>query len=186
MKKNYLNPLLILMAAFFGGSCNDAGSVHETTDQSSLARVSPPSPSAIPITTPDRSKYESENIGFYGLYYLAGKNDSDLRKLIISEDDKPIPQKSNDPDEATNPGFYVTDEKRLDFEEIEIIGKRLYFKTRESDGIHYEFHGVFGEKIDPNFSDDVPIPFIKGALNEFKNDEVVKTENVEFGHAVIA
>jgi len=186
MKKNNSTLLVILVLVLLGSSCNNAGSTSVPTNQSNASPKSSPTPSPVPLNIPDQSKYESESPDYYGLYYLRSANDSDERKLIISDDDKPIPPKSNDPGEATVPGFYLSSDNRLDFEKIEVIGKKVYFKTREFDGIYYEFRGKIGEEIDPNFSADIPIPFIKGTLGEFKVGKLVRTKSVKFGHAVIA
>ena len=61
-----------------------------------------------------------------------------------------------------------------------------FILTREIDGVCYEFDGTSGKEIIPDFSSDVPVPFIKGTLKKIQKDKVLKTENVKFGHAVIA
>jgi hypothetical protein len=176
-----------LLLAFVVSSCGDKNLSIAATNQKDVERVSTPAlsttPSPAPVKTPDRSNYQSETDSFFGLYYLLNKNNSNERKLIISEDDRPIPQKANDPEEATVPGFYLSHDKRLDFKEIEIIGKNIYFKTRDSDGSYFEFWGIFDEEIDSDFSE--PIPFLKGNLRHFENSKLVEDKNVRFGHAVI-
>jgi hypothetical protein len=117
------------------------------------------------------------------LYYVDSKGTDDERRLVISEDDRPIEPKANDPDEVTTPGFYLSHENRLDFEEIEVTGDRIYFRTVSADGVIYEFRGTTGGVIDSDFS--VPIPFIKGRLRTMKRGNVIRIENIKFGHAVI-
>jgi|GEM_PF-4330915 len=186
MKRKKSQLLIFIVLALLGGSCSKVVTTSVPSNPNPVEQVSSPTPSPVSFNTPDRSRYEAQKGGFYGLYYLASKDHSDERKLIISDDGEAIPPKANDPDEATLPGFYLSHEYRLDFAEIEIIGKSIFFRTRESSGSYVEFRGVFGEEIDPNFSDDIPIPFIKGTLRAFKNGKVVKSESVRFGHAVIA
>jgi len=122
-----------------------------------------------------------------GLFYIERAGVWNLDALVLSSDDKPIPPKSNDPDAPTIPGCYLTGTtKRLSFERVEIIGKKVYFKTRTLRDMSYEFRGVIGSEIIPDFSDTVRVPFIKGKLVERKKGKIVKARRVKFGHAVIA
>jgi len=130
------------------------------------------------------SKYKNPQAE--GLYYVASSDNSDERELVLSSDDKPIPQKANEPDAPTIPGFYLLRSKRIAFEKVEVIGKKVYFKTRAVRGISYEFRGTAGEEIIPKFDDTTPVPFIKGKLIKLKKGKIVKTERIKFGHAVIA
>jgi hypothetical protein len=177
-------PLLLLLTVMIMGSCDNQTSPIQ--DQFKLAPTPSTLPSLSPVRTPKTSKYEPNDGSFFGLYYVESKGIADERKLIISEDDQPIPPKANDPDEATVPGFYLSHENRLDFEEVEVSGNRVYFKTVATDGVVYEFLGTANKEIDPNFSEDVPIPFIKGQLKMIKIGSVIKTESAKFGHAIIA
>lgn len=130
------------------------------------------------------SKYKNPQAE--GLYYVASSDNSDKRELVLSSDDKPMPQKTNEPDAPTIPGFYLLRSKRLSFEKVEVIGKKVYFKTRAVRGVSYEFRGTAGEEIVPKFDDTTPVPFIKGKLTKLKKGKIVKTERIKFGHAVIA
>jgi len=131
------------------------------------------------------SKYVKPSVG--GLFYAAdGLDKYDLRALVISYDDQPIEPKANDPDAPTIPGFYPSDNERYDFEHIEVIRKRVYFRTRSVRGISYEFSGTSGKEFIVDFDPSVPVPFIKGTLTKLKNGRAVKRERVKFGHAVIA
>ena len=167
-------------------SCTDGSSEQAVIETNIQSEQLPPEPEKESYQKPERSKYETKNEGVFGLYYFSDVDTPDERKLIISDDDKPIPPKANDPDESTNPGLQLSHEERFDFEEIEVIGDQVYFKTREVDGIYYEFRGIIGESIEPNFSEDILIPDIKGTLKTIKGNSVIKTEDVELGHAIIA
>lgn len=181
---------LILLAVIAVSSCGDKQSTVTNIDQNSRASSSPQSaspsetPSPVPVRTPDRTKYDRVKGSFFGLYYVSSKDGSDDRGLVISADGKEIPEKANDPEAATIPGFYLSRDKRFDFEEIEIVGKNIYFKTRESDGIYFEFRGVFGEEIEPNI--EQLVPFLDGKLRRVENGKLLIDETVRFGHAIIA
>ena len=182
MNKIFVATLLIL-TGLLTGSCNDAVPPSAYSDP---VQTPSPLPSPTALRTPDTFKYETKYSDLFGSYYLDSVNESDERTLVISEDNQPFPPPSNEPDDVTSPGFYLSRENRFDFEKVELVGKKVYFKTREIDGVTYEFRGTAGEEIIPEFSADVPVPFIKGILKEIKNGQVMKTENVKFGHRVIA
>ncbi len=173
----------IILAVLITASC--ANSV--STSSSPSIPVATPSPDVTPrvVRTPDVSKYETQDWAVFGLYLLDSK-DIPGAKLIISDDNQPIPPKVNNPDEVTIPGFYLSREERMDFERVSVVGKQVSFKTREIDGIYYEFDGTSGDEIIPDFSSDVPVPFIMGTLRKIENGKVLKTEKVKFGHVVIA
>jgi hypothetical protein len=120
-----------------------------------------------------------------GLFYVY--RDKGLiipRALVLSYDDRPIEQKPNDPDAPTNPGFYLSYTEGFEFERVEVIGKRVYFKTRPTEDVSYEFSGLFGTKTDRSFSP--PIPFIEGTLTKLKKQKIVSQEKIKFIHAFIA
>ena len=118
-----------------------------------------------------------------GLFFVESSNEWDSRALVLSSNNKPIPPKANEPDAPTVPGYYLSYTKRLAFQKVEVIGKKVYFKTRSVSGVIYEFRGTAGAEIDPEFTD--PIQFIKGTMTKFKRGKIVKTEKIKFGHAVI-
>jgi hypothetical protein len=131
------------------------------------------------------SRYKSPVI-YGGLFYVVKSsipNEDDQRALVLSFNNKPIEPKANDPDAPTIPGFYLTFKDRYDFEKVEIIRRKVYFKTRPVGGISYKFVGISGNESDPDF--DIPIPFIKGKLTKVKHGKVTKREHVKFSHAVI-
>lgn len=74
------------------------------------------------------SKYKNPQAE--GLYFVESPNGTDERALVISSNNKPIPPKANEPDATTIPEFYLFYTKRIAFEKVEVIGKRVYFKTR--------------------------------------------------------
>ena len=105
---------------------------------------------------------------------------------MISYNDGPIEPKANDPDAPTIPGFYPSPGKRFDFEHVEVIRKKVTFKTRTIDGVSYTFSGRSGKEIVQGFDPRTLVPFIKGSLITIKQGKIVKSERVKFGHAVIA
>ncbi len=165
---------------------SESSSAVSSADQA-VSNLTSPTPSQQRITTakPDKSRYQSKP-GYEGLYYVVDPGRDDERKLIISYSNEPIEQKPNDPDEATVPGFYPSHLDRLDFSDIEVVGNRIYFKTRPTNGLVYEFRGTITEEIDPNFDPKTPVPGITGVLKTSRDGKVVKEEKVTLGHAVIA
>lgn len=149
------------------------------------AGIPTPTPEQRAAAKPDQSRYQSKP-DYEGLYYFVHPKQEDERKLIISFTNEPIPQKPNDPDEVTQPGFYLSHFNRLDFSDIEVVGKRISFKTRPVADVIYEFKGVIKEEIDPNFDPNQPIPGITGVLKTIRLGRVLKEETVTLGHAVIA
>ena len=182
MNRSTVHFAVILLAGLIAASCTNSIS----TSPSQSTPVPTPSPVVSPtlVRTPDVSKYETRDKDVFGLYYVRSHILPDDGALIISDDNAPIPPKANDPGEVTIPGFYLNREERVDFERVSIVGKQVHFKTREYGGIVYEFDGKIGKEADPEL--DLPVPFIKGTLKKIENGKVLKTENVKFGHAVIA
>lgn len=132
------------------------------------------------------SKYESPAV-YDGLYEVV----SDTGKfyggsLVLSYNDKPIPPKENDPGAPTKPGFYPSYKEQYGFQKVEVIGEKVYFKTRSVRGISYEFVGNTGGEIIPDFDPSTPIPFIEGTITTLKNGKPVNEEKIKFSHAVIA
>jgi hypothetical protein len=132
------------------------------------------------------SRYERPAVSD-GLYYVAGDTDKCHEcALVLSYNDRPIPSKANDPGAPTRPGFYLSEKDRYDFQRIEVIGEKVYFKTRSVRGISYEFVGNSGEEIIPDFDPSTPVPFIAGEITTLKNGKLVNKEKLKFSHAVIA
>jgi|SRR5262245_86166 len=132
------------------------------------------------------SRYERPAV-YDGLYYVVGDTDKfHGSALVLSYNDKPIPPKANDPDAPTRPGFYLPDKDRYDFQRVEVIDKKVYFKTRSVGGVSYEFVGNSGEEIIPNFDPSTRVPFIAGEITTLKNGKLVNKERIKFSHAVIA
>ena len=127
------------------------------------------------------SKYQKPQAE--GLFYVESSNKDDSRALVLSSNDKPIPPKANEPDAPTIPGYYLSYTKRLPFEKVEVIGRKVYFKTRSVGGISYEFRGTAGKEIDPEFNK--PIQFVKGTMTKLKKGKIVKIVKMNFNHAVI-
>ena len=133
-----------------------------------------PAVSPAAIRTPDVSRYEPQVPGVFGWYNLY-RNGAPQYNLIISKDNQPVGQLYGD--ELTVPGFYLSYEKRLDFEQVSVVGQKVHFKTREIDGSWYEFDGTVNQEIFPLV--------INGALKAIRNGKVVKDQNVNFTRAVI-
>ncbi len=113
----------------------------------------------------------------YGLYYGSWTNkDSDLA-FVISRGGKPIPQKANDPDAPTQPGFYVED-RRYEFASSKLSEQSFTFRTVQVDGNVFEFQGRFGcEQVDV-----IPeVPYLEGKLTQSLNGRVVRTANLISG-----
>ncbi|MDM7920658.1 MAG: hypothetical protein QUS14_00040, partial [Pyrinomonadaceae bacterium] len=133
-----------LTAVLVWTSCT-APAANQPLSETTLPAVNPTrvpepesTPAPLPLRTPDRFNFSPGSEELYGLYYDKSPDGEDDRQLVISDDNEPIPQKPNDPDAATLPGFYMSRENRLDFKEIEINGNEVFFRTREIDGLSYE------------------------------------------------
>ena len=132
------------------------------------------------------SKYVEPAV-YDGLFYVvSGDWRNDLRALVITNDDKSIEPKATDPDAPTVPGFYPAPGKRFSFEHVEVIRKKVSFKTQTIDGVSYHFSGTSGREVVQGFDPKALVPFIRGSLVTLKNGKIVKRESVKFGHAVIA
>src|SRR5262245_11168913 len=85
------------------------------------------------------SRYENPPAESEGLYYATGNEGAFYASaLVISYKDKPVPPPENDPDAPTKPGLHLKDGKLYAFQKIEVIGKKVYFKTRSAGGASYE------------------------------------------------
>ena len=133
-----------------------------------------------------KSKYVDPAV-YDGLFVVvSGDWRFDRRELVISYVDSEIEQKPNDPGAATKPGFYPAPGKRFDFEQIEVVRKKVSFTTRTVDGVKYLFSGTSGMGPVKGMDPSTLVPFIKGTLTTLENGKIVKRETVKFGHAVIA
>jgi hypothetical protein len=103
--------------------------------------------------------------------------------LVLSYNGKPIPAPEHDPNSPTKPGFYLPDGKHIAFQRIEVIDKKVYFKTRSVGGVSYEFVGNSGAERDPVFDS---VAFIEGEITTLKNGKPVGKEKIRFNQAVIA
>jgi hypothetical protein len=131
------------------------------------------------------SRYEKPPADSEGLYRTDGAAERSAfydSALVLSYNDKPIPRDENNPD-LTIPGFYLTSEKRFDFQKVEVIGKKAYFKTRNVGGVSYEFVGEFGKTPLPDYGPDMSIPSIAGTITTLKNDAPVNKEKIKFSHS---
>ena len=118
---------------------------------------------------------------FYGLYYAEWKQPVDQAALVISSDGKPIPQKANDPDAPTLPGFYV-DDVRYPLTSSETTSQTFHFQTASVNRHQYSFQGRFGRDNVEGIND---VPYLQGVLTEMKDGRVIGRRKMHFGHAVI-
>jgi hypothetical protein len=75
---------------------------------------------------------------------------------------------------------------RFDFEHVEVIGKKVTFRTRTIAGVRYRFSGSMGMEQVAGMDASVRAPFIKGVLRRFKDGKLVSEESIKFVHAVVA
>jgi hypothetical protein len=104
----------------------------------------------------------------------------DERALVLSRDGKAIAPKAGDPDAPTIPGFYLSRNVRLNFERVEVIGRKVYFRTRTVSGVIYEFSGDSGEEIIGASDPATPVPFIKGILTKSRDGKLESEEEIKF------
>ena len=149
------------------------------------------------VTAQEQAQFSSRYVrpfSYGGLFYVR-RGDGvvmdaqaafDPRALVLSYNDKPIDQKPNDPDAPTYPGFYLSYSARFDFERVEVIGKKVTFRTRTIAGVRYRFSGSMGMERVAGMDASVRAPFIKGVLRRFKDGKLVSEESIKFVHAVVA
>jgi hypothetical protein len=144
------------------------------------------------IRLPQSSKYDNPSVPeglFFAIRdphaYLDSLDEYDQRAFVLSYDGQPIESSVNAPNAPTLPGFHLSNKVRFEFERVEVIGKKLYFKTHTIGGVSYEFNGISGEEIIPNLDPPMRRPFIKGILARLKNRKLVEEEEIKFSHAVI-
>lgn len=117
--------------------------------------------------------------------YLIDSTDRyDARVLVLPYNDNSIKPKADGSKAPTHPGFYLSNNVRMDFASVEAIGKRVNFTTRRDSGVSYEFSGTSGEEIIPHFSPPTSVPFIKGILKKLRDGEVIGEEEIKFRFAV--
>lgn len=131
----------------------------------------------MPLTSAGQ-KAEKTIPDFHGLYYC---DQDDHLALVISPDGKPIPPKVNDPDEPTQPGLYVN-QQRFDFAKSQFSSKGFSFSTKKIKGTVFSFRGQFGPETVDVISD---VPYLAGTLKEVRNGHLVRKVQLHFGHAVI-
>ncbi len=127
------------------------------------------------------SKYKNPQAE--GLFFVESSDANDSRALVLSSNNKPIPPKANEPDAPTVPGYYLSYTKRVAFEKVEVIGRKVFFRTRSVGDIIYEFRGTAGKDIDSEFNK--PIQFTKGTMTKLKKRKIVKSVKMSFNHAVV-
>jgi hypothetical protein len=104
----------------------------------------------------------------------------DERALVLSYDEKPAGPQGDSPEAPTRPGFYLTRQLRFDFERVEVIGRKVYFRTHGVAGVRYEFSGSTGEEVIPDSAPPVRVHTIKGTLTRSKGGEVMAVEEIKF------
>ncbi len=134
------------------------------------------------------SKYE--NPAFSGGFFYATRSAGefimdphdgyDERELILTYDNKPIKRRNTDAEAPTQPGFYLTPKVRLAFERVEVVGRNVYFKTVNTNGVSYEFSGTSGGEIINTISPSIPVPFISGVLTKTREGRPEGQEEIKF------
>jgi len=115
-----------------------------------------------------------------GGYIMCPFEGSDERALVLSRDGKAIAPKVDDPNAPTIPGLYLSRNVRLNFERVEVIGRKVYFLTRSFNDVSYEFSGDSGEEIIAASDPATPVPFIKGILTKSRDGKLVSEEEIKF------
>lgn len=136
---------------------------------------------------PFSSRYESPAIPD-GLFYIARGSGGyvmcpyegyDERSLVLSLDGKPLRPRP-DLNTSTIPGFYLSPNVRLDFERVEVVGEKVYFRTHNINGVVYEFSGASGEEVIGASGPLTPVPFIKGILTKSRDGKLESEEEIRF------
>ena len=152
---------------------------------------------AAPLTAQRQPRFSRKYVrpvAYDGLFYVQrgdgiiidAEAGYDPRALVLSYNNKPVDHKPIDPDAPTCPGLYLSYSARFDFEWVEVIGKKVHFKTRTIAGVYYRFSGVMRTERITNFDPSAQAPLIKGVLTRLNNRKVVSQESIKFVHAVIA
>ena len=105
----------------------------------------------------------------------------DPRALVLSYNNNPVAEASGIPDAPAVPGFYLTHEARFDFERVEVIGRKVHFRTRPIAGVYYRFSGVIGSERSADASR--LLSYIKGVLTRVNNRRVMGQELIKFVRA---
>ena len=142
---------------------------------------------------PYSSKYENPAVPdglFYvvrgsGEYLVDAADGYDERALVISYEDEPVERNSSVPDAPTLLGFYLSHTVRLNFERVEVIGKKVYFKAIGTERVSYEFSGITGEESIPDIDDSKPVPFIEGVLTRSRDGKTEREEEIKFRHVPV-
>ena len=117
----------------------------------------------------------------YGLYYADWDGEENALSLVISGDDRPIPPKANDPGAPTQPGFYLRDQ-HLRFQVSRLSMGHFSFRTQKLSRKSFSFDGHFGKE---PVEDIGEVPCLDGVLQELKNDRIIRSTQIHFGHAVV-
>src|ERR1044072_5135875 len=89
-------------------------------------------------------------VRYPGCFVMDPQDGYDERGLVLSYGDRATAFEHDTSDAPATPGFYLSCQVRLDFERVEVIGRKVYFRTRSVRGVVYEFSGSSGEEIAPD------------------------------------
>lgn len=125
-----------------------------------------------------------------GWYWLVSPKPWFTRQLTISVKNRKLPKNDHDDSLPTFPGYYhrtkeLSPYTRYRIKSIVVRRRKTEFVTRVINGIHFSFRGKWGKKYDKE-SNIENVPYIKGLLFTYRKGKLIKTEKVEFGHAVNA
>lgn len=116
-----------------------------------------------------------------GLYYLNAKqNHRDIWAFVITRHGQTIPQKENDPDAPTKPGFYLGSQ-RYRFVNYSVTRTAVAFETVKINGRSFRFRGRVRRGEVCGIEN---VPELRGQLIEIKGATQHQTK-VRFGHAVV-
>ena len=115
-----------------------------------------------------------------GWHVIDASDGYDERALVLSYAERAAGPQETSPDAPTRRGFYLAPQLRFDFERVEVIGRKVYFKTHGVAGVRYEFSGNAGEEVIPASAPPARVHTIKGTLTRSKDGEVMAVEEIKF------
>jgi len=125
-----------------------------------------------------------------GWYWIVSPKPWFTRQLTVSVGNRSLPKNDHDESLPTRPGYYHRLNEfrpfvRYPFKSVVVRKGKASFRTVVVKGQQFIFDGRWGTENDvSNGIDDVP--YFRGVLKTYRKGKLVKTERVEFSHAVNA